>query len=103
MKKALSAGLIALMLAVWPSQPTTATPPPATQATVKALFLYTWYYDYDAYDPVGTVNTVNAEMTRLRNAYPNYTFSAMPAWGLHEYEYGFFLFFPMVTIYSDKP
>jgi hypothetical protein len=103
MKKALSTGLIALLLALWPGQPTVATPQPATPATAKVLFYYTWFYDYDGFYPTGTVNTVNAEMARLRSIYPSYVFSATPAWGLHEYEYGFFLFFPMAIIYSNAP
>ncbi|MBO9561991.1 MAG: hypothetical protein J7621_04425 [Niastella sp.] len=103
MKKALSLGIITLLLALCPGQSITATPQPAAPATSKALFIYTWYYDYDAYYPVGTTNTVNGEMQRLRNANPGYTFSATPAWGLHEYEYGFFLFFPIAIIYSDLP
>ncbi len=102
MKKALSLGIITLLLALWPSHPGSATPPPATQ-TPKALFIYTWYYDPDGYDPTGSTNTVNAEMARLRTVHPGYTFSATPAWGLHEYEYGYFFFFPLAIIYSDVP
>ncbi|MBO9565860.1 MAG: hypothetical protein J7621_23990 [Niastella sp.] len=101
MTKALSAGLIALLLlGMRPDQPTSATPTFATQAP-EVLFYYSWYYDYDRYNPVGTTNTVNGEMARLRNIYPGNTFSATPAWGLHEYEYGFFLYFPLAVIYSD--
>jgi hypothetical protein len=98
MKKALSLGIMTtLLIVLFSGQKTTATQQPAQ---AEAFINYTWYYDMDGYQPVGTVSTVNAEMQRLRNLHPYYTFSAAPSLGLLEYEYGYFGYV-YAFIYSD--
>lgn len=114
MKKALSLGMIVTLLVVLhPSQKIIATqqlpPQPQTspqttkeQQAKKGFIYYTWYYDQDATVPVGTESTVTTEMSRLRALYSYYTFSATPAWGLHEFEYGYYIYYSAI-IYSDCP
>lgn len=66
------------------------------------LINYTWYYDPDYTDAVGVVNSLNAELARLRSTYTSNVFSATPAIGLVEYEWGYFNILTTTIIYSDK-
>lgn len=101
MKKALSLGIITLAILFLPGQKTEATQQETLQAPEKLLY-YTWYYDMDATSPVGTENTVNGEMQRLRALHPGYIFTAQPQWPCIEYEYGYLGYF-YAFIYSDLP
>ena len=65
------------------------------------LLVYVWYLNYELTDATGSVLEVNAELTRLRNLHPMYTFSATGDIGLYEFEFGDFANQPIKIIYSN--
>ena len=66
-----------------------------------ALYTYTWYYDPDFVNPVGSVSDINTEINRLRNIYPFNTFSTSPGGVLQGYEWGYYQYSTTAIIYSD--
>jgi hypothetical protein len=66
-----------------------------------ALVNYTWYYDADFSEAVGSTSEVNTELNRLRNLFPSYTFSSSPSPGMYAYEYGYYPFYVVPVIYSN--
>lgn len=102
MKRMIQLVAFTLVIFLWPGQSSTAWHQPA-DAAPAAFFPYTWYYDEDMTQPVGTVATVSAEMDRLRLIYPGNVFSSSYSSGLSAYEYGYYSYYPAAIIYSDLP
>lgn len=102
MKKMTQVAAATLLLCLWIGQPTTAY---TTQEhrTAADFFPYTWYYDADMTEPVGTVSYVNTEMERLRALYPGNVFSSSYSSGLRQFEYGYYYYYPAAIIYTDLP
>jgi hypothetical protein len=70
--------------------------------SAKVLLSYTWFLDENMTDcPTGTVSAVNTEISRLRNLYPGYIFSASPGFGLSQFEFGYHAIFIDAVIYSN--
>jgi len=70
MKKLMYVALAALAMSFTSGTAShTPTPPSATQE--NNLLWYTWYWDDEATDPVGTEGPVGLEITRLQLLYPN--------------------------------
>jgi hypothetical protein len=82
-----------------PNTHSLAKPVPFTELNSKALE-YDWYNDSHYTDYTGVSSSVSAELTRLRNLYSSYIFSASPGMGLYAFEYGFNPTVPTV-IYSN--
>lgn len=74
---------------------------PSKVTSAKVLLSYTWYLDESLTDPTGTVSAVNTEITRLRNLYPSYIFSASPGFGLSQFEFGYHPVLTDAVIYSN--
>lgn len=62
---------------------------------------YLWYTDSELTDPAGSYCDIWAEMDRLRQSFPNYSFSHYNYGGLVEFEYGFSAPQYFATIFSD--
>ena len=69
--------------------------------SVTTMVNYVWYEDPELIVPTGTVSDVSTELTRLRTAFPGYTFSTIHSMGLYEFEYGHYPNFTIVKIFSD--
>lgn len=63
--------------------------------------LFTWYYDQALTDPTGTVSGVAAEINRMRNLYPDYTWSNTPSIGLLPVVWGYYSPTISAQIYSN--
>ena len=91
------------------SSPVAATAPTATHnssfvaapASQQMRVTYSWYADPSFISWTGYVNTVTAELNRLRSLYAGYTFSASSGPGLIGFEWGYSSGFPTAVIYSD--
>ena len=62
---------------------------------------YLWFTDIDLTDPAGSYCDVWAEMARLRQSFPGFSFSHVGYAGLLEFEFGFSAPLYFATIYSD--
>lgn len=62
---------------------------------------YLWYYDFERTEPVGIACDINEEVARLQSDWGGYTFSSSPSMGLLPYEWGYFMYYIPVIIYSD--
>lgn len=62
---------------------------------------YYWYADEDLTDAVGTHNTMDQELARLRGVFPHHVFSETHYMGLNQFEWGYNPNFMTVVIYSN--
>lgn len=62
---------------------------------------YLWYTDIDMTDPAGSYCDIWAEMDRLRQSFPGYSFAHYNYGGLLGFEWGFAAPQYFATIYSD--
>ena len=62
---------------------------------------YLWFTDIDLTDPAGSYCDVWAEMARLRQSFPGFSFAHYNYGGLLEFEFGFSAPLYFATIYSD--
>lgn len=72
----------------------------AQQLEAQRRVNYEWYNDPWYTSFTGSVKTINDELTRLRNLYSGYTFSATPGGGLYAFEWGYHPVYGSV-IYSN--
>lgn len=102
MKKGLLVAAMAAILLVQgnalPTQNLSAAP--AVEAAQRRL-TYNWYNDPDFLSYTGEYSTINQELTRLRNLYSGYTFSAVAGSGLYAFEWGSLPGYVTAVIYSD--
>ncbi len=61
---------------------------PGVDAAQRRL-TYNWYSDPGFLSYTGEYSTINEELTRLRNLYSGYIFSASPGSGLYAFEWGY--------------
>lgn len=101
MKKILSLSLVAIF-GIFFQGNTSSTTFPGPLIEKSKFLTYTWYYDADMMDPVGTESTTGVEIDRLRDLYPFNVFSSTFSIGLHAYEFGYYSPFITSTIYSNK-
>lgn len=98
MKKILSLLiLVSISLVIQSGAP--ANKPTSNMAEDKVLF--TWYYDQDMTDPTGTVSGVAAELNRMRDLYPDYTWSNVPSIGCLPVIWGYYSPTIKAQIYSN--
>lgn len=93
--------LAALAMSFTSGTPTHAPTPPSA-AQENNLLWYTWYWDDEGTQPVGTQGPVGQEIARLQTLYPNNSWSSNPFSGSHQYEYGFYAYY-MQAIWTNKP
>jgi hypothetical protein len=62
---------------------------------------YIWFTDIDLTNPAGSYCDIFAEIDRLHNSYPGYSFSHIHYAGLLEFEFGYSAPLYFATIYSD--
>lgn len=72
----------------------------SSQLEAQRRVTYEWYNDpwYGSF--TGSITSINGELTRLRNIYAGYTFSAVAGPGLYAFEWGYNPTFQAV-IYSN--
>lgn len=84
------------------------TPPASSAASDQAaapkqqiLLPFYWYNDPDFYSYTGEYSAIDQELTRLRNLYSGYTFSAAGGPGLIAWEWGYNPGTTTAVIYSN--
>jgi len=92
--------MIVIIIAYTKTSPAKASPTP--KMTNSILASYVWYKDEEMTEETGTVSGIQAEINRLSQLFPGYTFSSHHTMGLYEYEYGDHYFLPTAIIYSDR-
>lgn len=98
--------IIALLLVVAlfsSAQPPVAEPPVSVNgfSAPVAGIKYTWYYNSDFTDPVGSVNEAGNEVIRLSFQFPGVSFAGNYQIGYIEYQYGYFNSSITTIIYSS--